>query len=263
MRRRAVVFDLFNTLVPGTYRGDGDDTPATARIAAALGVDAEAFRTAFHGTNRERHTGAFGDLAGTMRAIARRAGGSPSDEQVELACDVRRGMVAELLAAVPDTTLSTLEDLRAAGWRIGLASNVTPGASVQWRDSRLPPYFHAVAFSDEVAVAKPDPGIYLHVCRALEVPPDRCVFVGDGADTELVGATAVGMYAIRTTEHADTDPSWTSPTIASLIELPALLTELPGLSGQAASASVSASAVDGGEVPGMRRTGDQPAGRVG
>jgi putative hydrolase of the HAD superfamily len=31
------------------------------------------------------------------------------------------------------------------------------------------------------------------------------------------------MYAIRTTEHADSDPSWTGPTITSFTELPALI----------------------------------------
>jgi putative hydrolase of the HAD superfamily len=50
------------------------------------------------------------------------------------------------------------------------------------------------------------------------VPPAACVYVGDGADEELAGATALGMRAIRTTEHADSDPAWTGPTITTLPE---------------------------------------------
>jgi putative hydrolase of the HAD superfamily len=188
-----------------------------------LGVDAEAYNQVFFAASHERFTGAFGDLAGTIRAIAGRVGGAPSDEQVERAAVLRRAMTADLVAAVPDRTLSTLDELRLAGWRIGLVSNVTSETPDRWRESKLPSYFDAAAFSSELRVAKPDPGIYLAACRQLDIPPAECVYVGDGADDELAGATALGMYAIRTTEHADSDPSWAGPTIGSLTELPAVL----------------------------------------
>jgi putative hydrolase of the HAD superfamily len=222
---RAVVFDLFNTLVPGGVHGDR--VSANDETAAVLGVDAAAYNEAFFAASHERYVGAFGDLADTVRAIAARAGGTPSDEQVDRASALRRAMTADLLATIPDRTLSTLEALRLAGWRIALVSNVTSETPDRWRESKLPPYFDAVAFSSELRVAKPDPGIYLAACGQLDLPPAECVYVGDGADNELAGATALGMYAIRTTEHADSDPSWAGATISSLIDLPALLSALP------------------------------------
>lgn len=215
--RRAVVFDLFNTLLPGG--SDGDRTVVNHQIAAVLGVDPQAYDDAFLAASRECFTGAFGDLGGMIRAIAGRVGGAPTDEQVERAAALRRTMTADLVAAVPDPTLSTLDELRLAAWRIGLVSNVTSETPDQWRYSKLAPYFDAVAFSSELGVAKPEPGIYLAACRQLGIPPEECCYVGDGADDELAGAAALGMYAIRTTEHADSDPAWAGPTIDSLIEI--------------------------------------------
>jgi putative hydrolase of the HAD superfamily len=231
--RRAVIFDLFNTLLSGGVHGDR--TSVNLRTAAVLGVDPEAYNEAFFAVTRERYTGAYGDLAGTIRAIAGLVGGAPSDEQVERASALRRTMIAELFTTVPDHTISTLDTLRLAGWRIGLVSNVTSETPDRWRETKLPPYFDAVAFSSELGVAKPDRGIYLAACAQLDLPPAECVYVGDGADDELAGAAALGMYVIRTTEHADTDPSWAGPAISSLTELPALLDGLrrqhPGATG--------------------------------
>jgi putative hydrolase of the HAD superfamily len=213
---RAVLFDLFNTLVPGTV---GVPEP----LGPELGVDAAAFDAAFAAAARERFVGALGDLGETLRTIARRVGGDPSDAQVARAHDLRLATVRATLAAVPAATLETLAALRASGWRIGLVSNVTPGSAESWRASALPPYFDAVAFSDEVRVAKPDAGIYLAACGPLGVAPHECVYVGDGADDELEGATALGMRAVRTVEHATVDRGWTGPTIDVLPDLVALL----------------------------------------
>ncbi|HKQ98651.1 MAG TPA: HAD family hydrolase, partial [Candidatus Polarisedimenticolia bacterium] len=61
----------------------------------------------------------------------------------------------------------------------------------------LAPYFAAAIWSFRVGVAKPDPAIYRAASEALGVPPDTCVFVGDGNAAELDGARAVGMRAVR------------------------------------------------------------------
>lgn len=209
---RAVLFDLFNTLVPGSYG-------APVAIGPALGVDAVAFDRAFAACWRRRFMGELGDLATTLRSVAHDAGGDPTDAQVASAASLRLASTRELLAAVPATTLSTLGSLRARGWLIGLVSNVTPGSAAVWRETPMPAYFQAVAFSDEVGSAKPEPGIYLAACRGLGVSPAECVYVGDGADSELEGAAALGMRAVRTVEHAAVDRGWTGPTIKALPEL--------------------------------------------
>ena len=75
------------------------------------------------------------------------------------------------------------------------------------------------ALREEAAPAPPhtNPFRYLGSLRA-----DDCDSLF-GRDNELQAAAALGMYAIRTTEHADSDPTWTGPTVSSFTELPAVI----------------------------------------
>jgi putative hydrolase of the HAD superfamily len=217
---KALLVDLFSTLVPS---GDAERDAVTQSMCAVLGVETEAFIREFAATSYERFIGAYGDLPSTLRVIARRTGADPTDEQVLEATALRRALSRRLLNAVSAGTLSTLADLRSAGWRLGLVSNITSETQLQWRSSPLPPYFDTTAFSAEVGAAKPEPKIYLAACQALGVEPTDCAFVGDGNDGELPGAAALGIHAIRTTEHSDSDPNWTGPTVSSFTELPRLI----------------------------------------
>lgn len=218
---RAVLFDLFNTLIPSGGRALRAAT--NARIAEILGVDPDAFDAAFIGAAAERYTGAFGDLTDTLRALAERVGGRPDAERLAKAVAVRSELPASQYAAVREETVSALDDVRAGGWRTGLVSNTTPGSPDGWWSTPLAARMDALAFSNLVGVAKPDPGIYLHACEALGIPPQDCWYVGDGEDRELAGARALGMTAVRTTEYALSDPGWNGPSIGKLSDLVALL----------------------------------------
>ncbi|ONI67079.1 hypothetical protein BWI15_28290 [Kribbella sp. ALI-6-A] len=218
--RRALIVDLFSTLVPG---GHAEREVVHQEMARVLGVEPEVFAGAFGATAYERFTGAFGDLPSTLREIARRSGGQPSDEQILQATELRRALARRLIAAAPASTLSALAELRALGWRTGLVSNITSETQLHWPNSGLSQYFETTAFSAEVGAAKPEAAIYLAACEALGVDPSECVYVADGCDEELPAAASLGMHVIRTTEHADSDPTWTGPTIKSFAELPTLL----------------------------------------
>ncbi|MFG1813968.1 HAD family hydrolase [Kribbella sp. NPDC049174] len=218
--RRALLVDLFSTLVPG---GDAERDGVNQKLSEVLGVDADAFLREFAATSYERFTGAYGDLPSTLRVIAQRTGVDPTDEQVREATSLRRKLSRRLLNAAPAGTLTALAELRSAGWRTGLVSNITSETQLQWPDCPLPPYFETTAFSAEVGAAKPEPEIYLAACNALGVEPADCVYIGDGNDGELPAAAALGMYAIRTTEHSDSDPTWDGPTVTSFTELPDLI----------------------------------------
>lgn len=87
------------------------------------------------------------------------------------------------------------------------------------RETSLPDALDALALSCELGIAKPDPEIYLTVGERLRIEPSECLFVGDGADGELLGAKAVGMKAIQTCEWADSDPTWNGQTISRLSEI--------------------------------------------
>nr|WP_204341826.1 HAD-IA family hydrolase [Micromonospora terminaliae] len=211
---------MFHTLVPG---GDPERDRVVGEMALMVGVEPAALVEAYHATWRDRMTG--WDAAETVRVLARRLGGAPTEEQVARAAAHRRELARRLLSRVRPSTVAVLDALRADGHRIGLVSNATAETAEAWPSTDLARRFDVAVFSCDVHLAKPDPAIYRLAAERLGVAPDECVFVGDGADGELAGAAAVGMTVVRTTEHNDTDPSWAGRALTALGELPDLLHE--------------------------------------
>jgi epoxide hydrolase-like predicted phosphatase len=62
--------------------------------------------------------------------------------------------------------------------------------------------FDAVVISGEVGMRKPEPGIYLHTAKLLDLPPEQCVFVDDLAPN-VRGAVTVGMVGVRHVSPAE------------------------------------------------------------
>jgi putative hydrolase of the HAD superfamily len=217
--RRYLIFDLFHTLVHG---GDEERDRVVAEMAGILDVEPLALVRAYHDSWRERVVAP--DLDTTVRDLAVRVGGSPSDAQVARAARLRHDLARGLLAAVSPATLACLERLTRQGWRLALVSNATADTAAAWPASALARHIPVVTFSCTVGAAKPAPEIFRHAVAALGAPAaSACCYVGDGGDDELRAAAALGMTAIRTTEHNDTDPSWPGPTIGTLSVLPDLL----------------------------------------
>lgn len=219
---RFVIFDLFHTLVHGAAQ---DWERSVAEAAAILGVEPAALLAAYHDTFRQRQVEWGSEEA--VRILAERAGGSPSPAQVTQAAAVRRALARRVLSAVQPSKLRVLDALRSAGYRLGLVSNATADTSESWPGSALAARFDVAVFSCEVGAAKPDQRIYLAATTALGAQPAECYYVGDGADSELAGAAALGMTAVRTTEHNNSDPSWPGITITSLAELETVLPAKP------------------------------------
>lgn len=82
-------------------------------------------------------------------------------------------------------------------YKTGIISNalddVRRVAVERWELDRV---FDVLIFSAEVGVMKPDARIFRRALQALNVPPDRAVFVDDFAHN-IEGARAVGMQAIH------------------------------------------------------------------
>jgi putative hydrolase of the HAD superfamily len=222
---RGLLFDLFNTLVPS---GDRGRVQVTRDMGAVLGVDADRFAWAFVQSWPERMTGGLGDLAAQCRTLAGRLGAAPSDTQVDAAVQMRLAF-NRATVVVDDTTLAAIDAVRAAGWPVAVVSNCTIDSATFIRDTVLAPRVDAMILSCEVGIAKPDPEIYRRAAVALGAVPEKCVFVGDGADRELSGAAALGMRVIQTRQYAHTDPDWAGERVDNLAELPALLlSDRPG-----------------------------------
>jgi len=220
---RAILFDLFDTLVAG----GADGRKATSQeIAADLGVDPEKFVALMSETWRERMTGTLGDLPAQFAELARRLGGEPDPGQVDAAVQRRLDFDRRQMVVEP-ATLDVLAGLKAEGWAVAVVSNCTADSATIFAELPLASAVDVAVLSCEAGMAKPDPRIYERTCKALGVDPMSCVYVGDGADRELYGAWALGMRVVQTRQYAQSDPDWSGPKIDSLAELPAYLDKLP------------------------------------
>jgi putative hydrolase of the HAD superfamily len=105
--------------------------------------------------------------------------------------------------AVDDGARAALERLRAQGVALALLSNTmrTPGTVLRKLLERfgLLACFAHTTFSDEVGVRKPAAEIFALTLRALGVPPEAAVHVGDDAILDVHGARAAGMRVIQVT----------------------------------------------------------------
>jgi putative hydrolase of the HAD superfamily len=95
-----------------------------------------------------------------------------------------------------------LTGLRARGLRVGIVCDVGMAPSTLLRrhleSHGLLAHFDHWSFSDEVGVFKPHPAIFEHALSGLGVDdPTRAVHVGDLRRTDVAGAQAMGMTAVR------------------------------------------------------------------
>jgi FMN phosphatase YigB (HAD superfamily) len=124
-----------------------------------------------------------------------------------------------------------LEALADAGIRVGVVCDIglTPSPVVRELLDRhgLLGYFDGMSFSDEVGHYKPDPAIFEHALAGLGgIAPERAAHVGDRRRTDVSGAVAMGMAAVRYKGVYD-DESIAAPNgeivAENLAEVPRLL----------------------------------------
>lgn len=118
------------------------------------------------------------------------------------------------------------EGLQALGSRFRLAM-ITNGLidvqGIKVEKTGIGPMFEHVVISGELGFGKPNPEIYHHTLRQLGIAPDEAVMVGDNIRRDVQGSQAVGITGVWI--GSGTPPHGIQPdiTIASLAELPALL----------------------------------------
>ncbi len=88
-------------------------------------------------------------------------------------------------------TLETLEKLRAAGLKLGVAtSKARIRLDLEAERTGIGAFLDEEISGDEVKVAKPDPESVVAVIRRLGVEPERTLYVGDGPNDVLAGQGA-------------------------------------------------------------------------
>jgi putative hydrolase of the HAD superfamily len=222
---RAVIFDLYGTLVP---EFPAEEFYATVdHMAVTLGAPVEAFREEWNRTAPLRQTGAFAAMDDNVRAIAADLGmGEPTDERLREALRPRAEMYVRWFHPRP-SAVETLTELKGRGFGTALISMCAPDTPAMWHASPFSGLVDVEVFSSEVGLRKPDPAIYAYAYERLGVEPSECLYCGDGAYGELTGAAALGMTAVEirdpevdiaTMLHLEGD-AWTGARIADLRDL--------------------------------------------
>ena len=183
-----VLFDLYETLVT-----ESAIRPTRASsLAAPLGLEENACRAEWR-KKRPRIVRGEMSFADALVEICRSLIGRVDVATIHR---IRQERIREKAAAYAqidkdvDALVATL-----AGQGIGLAviSNGFQEDFVGWAHCSLAPRFHCTVFSCAEHIAKPDPEIYLRAVRRLSAKPAATVYIGDGADDELVGAERAGL----------------------------------------------------------------------
>jgi putative hydrolase of the HAD superfamily len=223
---RAVLFDLFGTLVESGSMPDRDSL--SHKVASELSIDGQAFAELVRSTFDSRMRGELGGLTDTYVELARRLRGSPQPGHLDRAIQLRLNFTHQLLE---DTSAAPLlHQLRSAGYLLGVISDCSIETPTVWETTWLGRAIDTFSFSCQVGVRKPDPSVYLAATQALGVPPDECLYVGDGGSHELSGARALGMHPVLVAdpreegrERPDEEIDWAGDKISSLSEIPTRL----------------------------------------
>jgi putative hydrolase of the HAD superfamily len=187
MRYRAVVFDLWDTLVVWPEDAWND---FYGRMADALGIDHERFTDAW---TEQYDLRATGPLEPSVVAVCERLG--VDGGRVQTLMDVRIDWTRETLVPRPGA-VEVLDELRRRGYRLGLISVCSEEVPTLWEQTELAAHIDEPVFSCSVGVAKPDPRIYRIAAKRLGVEPGECLFVDDQPPF-VEGARAAGMDALQ------------------------------------------------------------------
>jgi len=226
---RAVIFDLFGTLIPNLFAAEYREV--TDAMAAAVGAPAGDFaRLIGSGTWALRATGALATTEAAIEHVCRSLGLEPDPARVAEATRIRVELTRRTLRPLPGV-VQTLAALRARGYRLGLISDCSAEAPLLWPETELARHIEAPVFSCVVGVKKPDPRIYTLACERLGVRPAECLYVGDGSGHELSGASAVGLcpvlVRVQYADTTDTDrpeiEAWTGLSVGAIPDVLALV----------------------------------------
>ncbi len=130
-------------------------------------------------------------------------------------------------ATLYEDVIPTLQCLRNDGFKLAIVSNWDTPLDPLTERLGIAHYFDAIVAShdERVRAAKPAPHIFNYTLRAINVPAEETVHIGDTYEADIVGAENVGIRAILI-DRAGTQPHRWHKTIQCLSELPGLLNTL-------------------------------------
>ncbi len=224
MKYKAVIFDLFGTLVDNFTITEYQRV--LEEMSRVLNVPAEDFSRLWRETFRLRTNGTHRTHQESIRYICRELGAAVTEEQIEKAADLRLAYTIKTLKPRKEA-VPVIKKLKSTGYKVALISDCSPETPTAWPETPFDGLFDVTVFSCKAGVKKPDPKIYRIATESLKVRPQDCLYIGDGSSTELTGARHAGMTPVliripdepADSHFVDREENWEGPVIASLREV--------------------------------------------
>ncbi len=64
------------------------------------------------------------------------------------------------------------------------------------RSAKLDTYFKAIILSDDIGILKPNPELFHHAMKVTNATPADSLMIGDSWESDVIGASAVGMHQV-------------------------------------------------------------------
>jgi len=224
MKYKAVIFDLFGTLVDTSSRSAY--ASVLRKMAAVLKVPHDEFVQLWFDTFPHRTTGKLSSPEANIQFICDELKMQCNAVQVKEAIGIRLQFVVQSLEPRKDS-VAVLREIKRRGMKIGLISDCSWEVPALWGNIALAGLVDVPLFSCSIGMKKPDPRIYKQSTDMLGVHPKDCIYVGDGSSNELNGAKKAGMFPVMIRVPYEKTPDayrteeeeWHGPVISSLTEV--------------------------------------------
>jgi putative hydrolase of the HAD superfamily len=230
MKYKAVIFDLFGTLVDN-FAGRRYEQ-LYRQMAELLGVDGETFWRTWVSEPfvRRRASGQYERFEEYVQDVCAAMRVTYDPAAIPEVIELRMQVVRDNMKPRPDT-VSTLEAIRGLGLKVGLVSDCSCEVPVVWPETPMAGLVDEAIFSCTAKIKKPDPRLYEMICERLAVRPQECLYVGDCGSDELAGARQAGMdaalicvpYEEETVLRRPEAQRWGGPRVSSVAEVMGLV----------------------------------------
>jgi putative hydrolase of the HAD superfamily len=224
MKYKAVIFDLFGTLVDNFTITEYQQV--LTEMSAILKAPADTFSKLWRDSFYLRTNGTHRTHEESIRFICKELKVPVTDVQVDKAADLRLEYTVRSLQPRKEA-VPTIRKLKRLKYKVGLISDCSPETPAAWPATPFHGLFDVTVFSCVVNMKKPDPRIYRIATDKLGIEPRDCLYIGDGSSNELTGALKVGMHPVLISDpnesadahYIDREKGWQGPKIASLKEV--------------------------------------------
>ena len=221
MKYKAVIFDLFGTLIPNF--SNQNQAKVLTQMASVLSLPTSDFIKQWVDSFNLRATGILPTCKTNIEYVSGKIGLPVKTAAIKEATKIRFEFTVRSLMPRPHA-IEILSYLKKEGYKTGLVSDCSHEVSIVWESTPFAKLIDIPVFSCEVGVKKPDPRIYFMALEQLAIEPQDCLYIGDGSSHELTGALKVGMHPVwiripNEDKFRIDEEEWKGTVISSLKEV--------------------------------------------